>query len=196
MRIRRWTALLACWLLCLGLGGCGGGGPGVTAEGLPWDSAWQMVGSLLGVDAPDGVTQREYSDILAASGMCYASWSMGPEEDHTTEDGQAATLYDAQYSLLLVEHTDSDAAQAAVDEWQTMAAQRYQVEQTLTQTHHQQPFAVLYYTTPQGPYVAGASAFAVRGRYALCVEIGCRNALTDRAPELLAAFLEGCHYAT
>lgn len=190
------------WLLCLCavlcLSGCGQAAPQRASDGLDWSESWVTVGNVIGVDTPEGLTLRENSDTLAAKVMYYASWSLGDGVPFVSEDGGEAELYDAQVCLLLSGHASLDQAEAAAEEWLSMAQERYAVEESREYAGEEPAFTVLTYTfdsEEQHPYAQGASAFGVYGNYAVSVECICQEGL-DRTPEeMLSDFLARCHYA-
>lgn len=193
---RIWRAVLClCGLLCLT--GCGGAAPETAADGTAWSETWVTVGNVLGVETPEGMTPRENSDALSAKGMYYAAWSIGEGETAVNEDGDEAQVYDAQVYLLLAGYDSTAKAETAAAEWLDMASTQYDVETTESENYNGQEFTVIThaYTSETNPYARGASAFGVYGNYALSVELSCREDFDGDALELLADFLEHCHYA-
>lgn len=184
--------------LCLCLTGCTPPPPEKAADGGGWDESWVTVGGVLGVDTPEGLTARENNDSLSANGMFYATWSMGEGEPYTNEDGDEATLYDAQIYVLLAGYTPAEKAESTLDEWIGMAENRYTVENRTEQTCNGQPFTVLDYSydSDTNPYDRGMAAYGVYRNYAICVELSCRESFTGDEAELMAEFLEHCHYGT
>ena len=122
---------------------------------------------------------------------------MGEAVPYTNADGDEAQLYDAQVYLLLSGSTSADLAEDALAQWQEMARQQYVVEGTDTQTHNGQGFTVITYTfdSETNPYARGASAYGVYRNYAVSVEFTCRQDFDGDAAQLLARFLDSCHYA-
>jgi len=189
--------MLVLLALALGLTGCGQV-PVQAADGAAWSKDWVTVGNVMGVDTPDGMTARENSDTLAASGMYYAAWSIGEAEPYVNEDGDDAEIYDAQTYVLLSGYNAAEKAEENAAEWQSMANERYAVEQTQSLTCNGQEFTVLSYTfdSETNPYARGASAFGVYRNYAISVELSCREGFTGDPLEVLTDFLEHCHYST
>lgn len=184
--------------LCLGLAGCGAApAPERAADGLDWSENWVTVGGVVGVDTPEGMTARENNEALAANGMYYATWSMGEGEPCTNADGEEATLYGAQVYLLLGGYKSGEEAGDAAAQWLELAQARYAVDETWEGTHNGQDFRVIAYTFDSGenPYARGASAFGTYRNYAVSVELACREEFEGDAGELLARFLDSCHYA-
>lgn len=192
---KRMVILLAA-ALALCLAGCAVLPPERAADGSDWDKDWVTIGGVLGVDAPEGFTLRENNEALSANGMYYAAWSMGEGEPYTNEDGEEATLYDAQIYVLLAGYTQAEEAEENAGKWMELAQSRYSVDGRSEQTRGGQPFTVLTYTysSDTNPYDAGASAYGVYGNFALSVELSCREGFTGEPAEVLAEFLEHCHY--
>lgn len=184
--------------LCLGLAGCSAPPPPEkAADGLDWDENWVTIGETIGVDTPDGMEHRENNDALAANGMYYATWSIGEGEPYINADEEEATLYDAQVFLLLGGYKSAEEAENTRTQWREMAESRYEVGGTLEETHNGQDFTIITYSfdSEANPYARGASAFAVYRNYALSVELTCRQDFEGDAAQLLARFLDACHYA-
>jgi len=184
--------------LLLILTGCGQPSPVQAADGTDWNENWVTVGNVVGVDTPEGMTARENSDALSASGMYYATWSIGEAEPYVNENGEDAEIYDAQVYLLLAGYNATEKAEENAAEWQSMAGERYAVERTQSLTCNGQEFTVLTYAfdSETNPYAYGVSAFGVYRNYAVSVELSCREGFTGDPPEVLTDFLEHCHYST
>lgn len=193
MRRYLWALLLAA---CVCLAGCQPI-PTATAEGAAWDDGWITIGGIIGVDTPDGVDYQQSNDALSIRGMYYAAWSIGEAEPYINEDGDDAQLYDAQIYFLLGGYNAAEKAEASAAEWQSMAENRYTVEQTVSATCNSQDFTVLTYSfdSETNPYANGASAFGVYRNYAMSVEISCRENFTGDPLEILTDFLDHCHYS-
>ena len=188
--------ILVLLALCLCLTGCGQPIPVQAADGASWSDDWVTVGGILGVDTPTGIDYRENNDTLGIRGMYYATWSIGEAELTINEDGDEAQLYDVQIYLLLAGYDAAEKAEESAVEWETIANDRYAVEQTLSATCNGQDFTLLTYTyvSETNPYARGASAFGVYRNYAINVELSCREDFTDDPQEILTDFLEHCHY--
>lgn len=195
MKKQGWIIFCLCGLLCLA--GCGAPAPEAAADGSVWDENWITIGNVIGVETPEGMTFRENSDALAAKGMYYASWSIGEGETIVNEEGEEAQVYDAQVYLLLSGYDDTGKAEDALKEWLDMADGQYAVESTASETYAGQAFTVITYTytSETNPYARGASAFGTYGNFAVSVELSCQEGFNGSAPEILADFLEHCHYA-
>lgn len=190
----------ALWLsaaLCLCLAGCATPPPERAADGAAWGKGWITVGGVLGVDTPAGLTPRENNSSLSASGMFYATWSIGEGEPCINEDGEEAVLYDAQVYLLLGSYRSGGDAERTLDQWKDMASQQYAVSSAVEETHNGVDFTVITYSfnSEANPYARGASAYGVFGNCAVSVELTCREDFDGDAARLLAGFLDSCHYA-
>lgn len=196
--MKRTAVCLLIAALCLGLAGCAAfPAPEKAADGAAWSEGWVTVGGVVGVDTPDGMTPRENNEALAANGMHYATWSMGEGEPYTNEDGKEATLYDAQVYLLLGGYKSEADARDTMVQWQEMAQSQYTVGETAEAAHNGQEFSLMTYTFDgeANPYARGVSAFGVYRNYAISVELICREGFNGDTGELLAQFLDNCHYA-
>lgn len=190
--------LLLAAALYLGLTGCASDQPPErAADGSSWNQSWVTVGGVIGVDAPEGMDSRENNEALAANGMYYATWSMGDAEPYTNEDGEEAELYDAQVYLLLGKYRSAKEAENTLAQWKDMASLNYAIESTVKETHNGVDFAVITYTfeSEANPYARGASAFGVYENCAVSVEFTCQEGFGEDVSQLLARFLDRCHYA-
>lgn len=180
------------------LTGCAAGAPPEqAADGLDWDESWVTVGGVMGADTPEGIEPRENNEALAADGMYYATWSIGESESYTNEDEENVELYDAQIYLLLSRYQSIKEAENTLAQWRDMASLNYAIESTVEETHNGMNFTVITYTfsSEANPYARGASAFGLYRDYAVSVELTCREAFEGDAAQLLARFLDNCHYA-
>lgn len=196
--MKRAAVCLLIAALCLGLAGCAAlPAPEKAVDGAAWSEEWVTVGGVVGVDTPDSMTFRENNEALAANGMYYATWSIGGGEPYTNADGGEATLYDAQVYLLLGGFKSEEEARDTMARWREMAQAQYTVGETAEAAHNGQDFSLITYTFDgeTNPYARGASAFGVYRNYAVSVEFTCREGFDGDAEELLAQFLDNCHYA-
>lgn len=181
--------MLAC------LAGCGTSTPAEAADGTPWSEDWFNLGPVLGVEEPGhGLTLR---DDKAARNMCYAAWSIGEAQSYVSTSGEETNRYDAQLVLLLTASDSAQEAQASVDEWLALADEHYAITETTRQTYNGREFTVLSYTFPSdtSPYAHGVSAFAAFDSWAISAEFACQDTFEEDAQDVLADFLEHCHYA-
>lgn len=185
-------------VLTLCLTGCGQLPPAQAADGSPWSESWVTVGNVVGVDTPDNMEPRENVDALAASGMYYATWSIGEGKPYVNEDGDDAQVYDAQVYLLLAGFSSGEKAEEKAAQWLAMANDRYSVNGTQSVTCNGQEFTVVTYAfaSETNPYAVGASAFGVYRNYAVSVELSCGEAFSGDPLETLTDFLSRCHYST
>ena len=189
------------WLagvLCLGLAGCAAGSPPEqAADGSSWDESWVTVGGVIGVDTPEGMDLRDNNEALAGSGMYYAAWSIGDSEPYINEDGEDVELYDAQVYLLLSGGKSPQDAENTLAQWVELAQRQYSVSQTAEESHNGQDVTVLtyFFDSETNPYARGVSAFGICRDYAVSVELTCQEGFGEDASQLLARFLDHCHYA-
>lgn len=196
--MKKWMALLLAGVLCLGLTGCGAPlPPEKTADGQDWEESWITVGSIIGVDTPDGMDHRENNEALAANGMYYATWSMGEGVPYTNADGEDAELYDAQVYLLVGGYQSDKDAENTLIQWKDMASLQYVVESTTEENHNGVDFTVITYTfdSEDNPYARGASAFGCYRNFAVSVELTCQQDYIGNTVQLLGEFLDHCYYA-
>lgn len=184
-------------LLCVCLGGCSQLPPLQAADGAQWSEDWVTIGNVIGVDTPEGAVLLENNTTLDLRGMYYAAWTIGEETPYVNADGEDASVYDAQYYLLLAGFDAVSKAEDALTEWRSMAASQYSVEETTEAVYNGQSFTVMTYTyrSADNPYQRGASAFGLYRNYAVSVELSCREGFDGDARTLLAGLLERCHYA-
>jgi len=146
------------------------------------------------VDAPEGFTPMEYSDVLAADGVYYATWAKGEGRPYTNGDGEEAEVYDAQIYLLLSEKSSPENAQASLDELMELARSRYQIESTSTETCNGQDYTVMSfrYEAEDNPYAQGAAAYGARGGCAVNVEVSS----VEGGPDPLTALRDFLRHTT
>ena len=190
--------IVFCMVLCViltSLIACGAKGPTVTADGVPWDDNWIMVGLNIGAENPG--TDFTLRDVKGAKKMTFTAWSAGEAQPHTNAQGEEINVYDAQLVVLVVEAGTAEAAQASVDEWLSLAGDTYTVTNTAQQVLGGQEFTVLTYdfSSENSAYARGASAFAVYGGCAVSAEFACQDSYEGNPAEILTGFLENCHYA-
>lgn len=176
------------------LTGCGARLPAAAVDGTPWSKDWIALGPL-GVEEPDhGLTLR---DDKAAKNMYYTAWSIGEAQPYVNASGEETNLYDAQLVLLLTACKTEEDAQASLEEWLELAADRYTVIDTVKQTCNGQEFTVLTYEFPSdtSPFARGVSAFTTFDTWAISAEFACQDTFEENGMEILQDFLEHCHYA-
>lgn len=191
------TAIVCTLILCLMLSACGAKLPEKTADGGAWGKDWTTIGSVLGVEPMDGWTVQRNEDVLAAEGTFYTSWTKGQAISYTNENGDEVTTYDAQIHLVVMElETAADAEQTAA-QWQSLAQERYPDMEKSNGEYAGQSFEIAVYSFPvgSGPASRGASATGIRGNLAIQVDVVTLEDFSQEPLEVLADFLEHCHYA-
>ena len=186
--------IVMCTML-VGLTDCGTKTPVMAADGTPWNKDWLQLGPTIGVEKPEhGLTLR---DEKSARSMFYTAWSIGEAQSHVNASGDETNRYDAQLVFLLSGGGTAEEARMDVDDWLALAVDNYTVTGTAQQTYNGQEFTVLSYTFPSdtSPYAHGVSAFAVFDTWAISAEFACQDTFEEDAQEILADFLNHCHYA-
>lgn len=187
------------WVLALGvlfLTGCAVA-PSQAADGSGWSEDWITLGPVLGVEPPEhGLTLLDNNTALTANDMYYAAWTIGEAEDYTNADGDEVSLYEAQLDVLVYGCADAEHARAAVEDWQARQDEAYTGVSRREETHNGQSYSLASYAcgSETNPYSRGVSAFAVCGKYAVSLELNCRDVFAGDEAEILADFLNGCHY--
>ena len=89
-----------------------------------------------------------------------------------------------------------DKAASAVEGWQTLAQQNYDISDTKTLTAAGQEYTVIQFTyqNESNPYATGVAAFAQRGTSAIEWELSCQDSYSGDALAVLTDFLNGCIY--
>ena len=155
------------------------------------------MGSTLVAPAPqDDFVLLDNKDILSANGLYYASWVNGDAQPYENSDGKTVDLYDAQLTLVVQENKTEDKAASAVEGWQTLAQQNYDISDTKTLTAAGQEYTVIQFTyqNESNPYATGVAAFAQRGTSAIEWELSCQDSYSGDALAVLTDFLNGCIY--
>ncbi len=186
-------SMISILLVCLT--GCGTHMPTVAVDGTPWSKDWLTLGQTLGVEEPGhGLTLR---DDKAAKDMCYTAWSIGEAQPYVGSSGEETDLYDAQLVLLLKACGTAEEARISVDELLDLAAEHYTITDTAQQTFNGQEFTVLTYTfsSDTSPFARGVSAFSTFDTWTISVEFACQDTFEGDAGEIMADFLDHCHYA-
>ncbi len=172
--------------------------PSRAADGAAWDESWEMLGPVLGVEAPgNGLTLLDNSAILTADDIFYAAWTAGDSEKFTNEDGEETDVYDAQLYMLAVGCADAENAAKAVREWTDRETDSYAVRETGTEVYNGQTYDLIYYdcVSDANPYQRGVTAFTVYGNYAVSAELTCRESYQGDEADVLADVLSRCHYS-
>lgn len=196
MYSRKIKASFLFFCLLLALGGCVSQ-PTEALDGQKWQDDWQMVGTGLGIDAPETLTPADNKEALAADGLYYATWVAGDSVPYENSEGETVDLYDAQLYLLVSETTDETSAEKSCQTWLADAKERYEVKKTDTVTVNGQSYTLITYGCigEDTPYDRGVSAFGVCGSTAVCAELTCTLDYGEDLTKLLKEFLNGCHYS-
>ncbi len=142
--------------------------PGEAIDGAKWDRRWEMLGTVLGVEAPgNGLTLLNNDTALAGDDTYYASWVAGEPTDYTNAEGKAVDLYPAQVYLLLYGCADESAAGEAYADWMAREEETYSVRERKSAAHNGIDYELLLYdvASDANPYSRGVSAFALYGKY-------------------------------
>lgn len=191
------TAFLCTLILCLMLSACGAKLPEKAADGTAWGEDWTTLGDFLGVEPMDGWTVQRNEDVLAAEGTFYASWTRGEAIPYTNGNGDEVTTYDAQIHLVVMELNTSAEAEETAAQWQSLAEERYPNMEQSSEEYAGQSFEITVYPFPEGsgPASQGASATGIRGNRAIRVDVVTLEDYAEKPVDVLADFLERCHYA-
>lgn len=188
--------ILALLLAAVLLQGCTAG---QTEDTLPvgWSADWERVGPLLGVEAVTGFTLDEKNDALSVNGIYYATWTAGEGRQHTNEDGEDATVFDAQIYVLLKECRSEDAAKTERGIWIAREKQSYTAGTEESAVFAGQEFEVLPLlgADDKNPYTHGVAAFGTRGEWAICVELLCGEGYHEDPQAVIQMFLSGLYYS-
>ena len=128
--------------------GCGVKDEDLKSDPLVNADGTAPVGSTLVAPAPqDDFVLLDNKDILSANGLYYASWVNGDAQPYENSEGKTVDLYDAQLTLVVQENKTEDKAASAVEGWQTLAQQNYDISntQTLTAAGQEGGFPVLFH---------------------------------------------------
>ena len=170
--------------------------PTQAEDGSAWDSSWEMLGSVMGVEDPgNGFTLLNNDTALAGNDTFYASWVAGESSPYTNAEGKEVDLYPAQIYLLLYGCGDGESAREAKADWMAREEETYRVRDRREASYNGQTFDLLLYDcgSPTNPYSRGVSAFGIFGNYVIIAELTCTEAFPGDEEALLADFLEGCH---
>lgn len=177
-----------CLLLTMLLTGCSlPEAPGVAADGTPWSDEWVTIGAVLGVEHVEGWKNLRNEDLLADTGMYFASWVTGEASNG---------VYPAQVFLVLSECESPEAARTAAEEWQTLARESYQCGESTVLEHPLGSFTLIPYTCgADSTFDRGVSCLGVVGDRAVNLEVSCMEGMALDLEQTIAAFLNGFHFA-
>lgn len=187
--------VMICGMLA-GLTGCKSELPAAAVDGTPWSEDWITLDRTMGVEKPGhGLTLR---DDKAARNMSYVAWSIGEAQSYVNASGEETNLYDAQLVLLLLASKSEEEARLSVDEWLDLAADNYTITDKSQQTCNGQEYTVLTYTfsSDTSPFARGISAFTTFDTRAISIEFACQDTFEEDPWEIMADFLNHCHYAS
>ena len=173
--------------------------PSWADDGAAWDRSWEMLGTVLGVEAPgDGFTLLNNDTALAGNDTYYASWVAGEATDYTNAEGKHVDLYPAQIYLLLYGCADRDAAGEAYADWMAREEETYAVRERRSETFNGQAYELLLYDcgSETNPYSRGVSAFSKFGNYVVIAELTCTADYEGDEYRILSNFLSGAHYGS
>lgn len=171
--------------------------PSEAIDGAKWDKGWEMLGTVLGVEAPgNGLTLLNNDTALAGDDTYYASWVSGEPTDYVNADGKNVDLYPAQVYLLLYGCADEDAAKEAYADWMSREEETYSVRKRKSATHNGISYELLHYDviSDTNPYSRGVSAFALYDKYVIIAELTVTDTFEGDEEMILYEFLDGCHY--
>lgn len=173
--------------------------PDRAEDGTAWDKSWEMLGTVLGVEAPgNGFELLNNDTVLAGDDTYYASWVSGEPTDYTNAEGKSVDLYPAQIYLLLYGCADEQSAGEAMADWMAREEETYEVWGRRSERVNDRDYSLLIYNcgSDTNPYSRGVSAFTRYGSYVVIAELTCTDAFTGDEQRLLTDFLNGCHYAS
>ena len=171
--------------------------PGEAIDGAKWDRSWEMLGTVLGVEAPgNGLRLLNNDTALAGDDTYYASWVAGEPTDYVNAEGKDVDLYPAQVYLLLYGCADEAAAQEAYADWMGREEETYAVREHAGAAHSGIDYELLRYdvASDANPYSRGVSAFALYGKYVVIAELTVTEAFDGDEDAILSEFLDGCHF--
>lgn len=192
MRIRIYSLFLIAALI---LSGCASREPQRPAD---WEESWTMVSPLLAIGPLPDFSLNEANDTLSVSGIYYATWVTGDGRSHTNEDGESATVYDAQIYVLVQEFRTAERAEAEAAQWAERAKQSYETAPEADLEQAGQPYTLLPLVSgsASNPYGHGIAAYAIRGEYAVWVELLCAPDYKTDPRQVMEQFLAGFHYSS
>ena len=173
--------------------------PDAADDGVKWDRTWEMLGTSLGVAPPGHDLQLlENNVVLAASDTYYASWVAGEPSVYVNEGGKNVDLYPLQVYLLYYGCADHEAAEEAMEDWMNRERETYDILSEDLASFNDQDYTLLTYrpSSPANPYAGGIAAFGVFHHYVISAELTYTEDFAEDPAEVLASFLQSCHYST
>lgn len=159
------------------------------------DSGYLEMGRHLTIQNADNrLTLLDSKDVLSASGLYYAAWTIGDSEPYVNNEGETVDLYDAQLYFVLSEHKSGGEAEKDMTKWLDAAKGNYEVLGEEEIDCSGQSYHLLTYNCVSGdnPYDRGVSAFGVCGDLSMCIELTCRENFEEELRDILIPFLENC----
>lgn len=162
-----------------------------------WNDSWTIVSPILAIETPAEFSLNEANDTLSVSGIYYATWVTGDERSHTNEDGESATVYDAQIYVLVQEFRTGEKAEKEAAQWAERAKQSYETAKPDTWEQDGQQYTLLPLASgsESNPYGHGIVAYTVRGEFAVWVELLCTSDYESDPRQVLEQFLAGFHFS-
>lgn len=167
--------------------------PEAAADGTPWGEDWTNVGAVMGVEPMADWESQRSEDLLADTGMYFASWIWG--EPQRTVEGEAS--YQAQIFLVLSGCETTEEAEKLASQWRGIADESYLTEEAYELALDLGTFTVIPYRFQgeDASFDEGISATAVIGTYAIDVEITTVEGTGLDLAQTLTEFLNNCHFA-
>ena len=160
-----------------------------------WDEYPIRFGDVLAAETIEGFTLNETSDVMSMSGLWYATWTTGSDEQIENAKGKEATVYDAQIYLLLKEGQTEKGAKNDVEDWIEREKSSYEAtESTLTIGGHEYRVLHLVRGSEDNPYHHGEAAFLLIGANAVTVEVLAKEGYSVDTEAILRQFLEHLHF--
>lgn len=168
-----------------------------TRENTWADSGFLKIGRSLIIQNEDNtLTLLDSKDVLSASGLYYATWTMGGSEPYVNSDGETVDLYDVQLYFILSEHKNAAEAGNDMTKWIDLGKKNYEVLTEEEIVCNGQPYLLITYNcvSKDNPYDRGASAFGVYDSNSMCFELTCRDQFEGDLKDMLVSFLDNCAY--
>lgn len=161
--------------------------PAVAADGTPWSGEWTTIGAVLGVENVDGWKNIRNEDLLADTGMYFASWVTGESSEG---------VYPAQVFLVLSQCETSSDAEELVGEWTKLAGENYNTEAPGALEHRLGTFSLIPYTCgDDSTFDRGISCVGIVGKRAVNLEVSCMEDVELDLQGTVTEFLNGFHFA-
>ena len=161
-----------------------------------WGEELIRAGDFMAARAPADFALEDNNDALAPGGIYYLTWVSGQGQTITNEEGQEATVYDAQLYLLVMGCENREEAEKNIQDWLAREQAAYTAGEPRALTAHGRSFTLLPLNGARegNPYTHGAAAFGSGETYAVSAELLCRDTFTDDPAAILEQFLQDLHY--